>query len=128
MNDVFGSTVNDTYIEGLVDAQDDDEFQRKLDAVMESWQGNPVSSATKLDSFINRFNVNKSSAIRNYMLQPIQEECGLGYPLHSLQMQARVSMLFLTLSGLVQQPLMKQFLPSAQYYTYLLMLRMQHHK
>ena len=88
MNDVFGSKVNDTYIEGLVDAQDDDEFQRKLDAVMESWQGNPVSSTTKLDSFIIWFNVNKSSAIRNYMLQPIREECGLGC--HSL-----VSMLFL---------------------------------
>ena len=77
MNDVFGSKVN---IEGLVDAQDDDEFQRKLDAVMESWQGKPVSSTTKLDSFINWFNVNKSSAIRNYMLRPIREECGLGCP------------------------------------------------
>ena len=68
------------YIDRLVDAQDDDKLQRKHDAVMESWLGNPVSRNTQMNSFIIWFDVNKLSAIRDYMLWPIQKECGLGCP------------------------------------------------
>ena len=68
------------YIHGLIDAQDDDKLQRKHDAVMELWLGNQVSSTTQMNSFVIWFNVNKLSAIRDYMLWPIQEECGLGCP------------------------------------------------
>ena len=77
---VFGVQVSDMYIDRLVDAQDDDKLQRKHDAVMESWLGNPVSRNTQMNSFIIWFDVNKLSAIRDYMLWPIQKECGLGCP------------------------------------------------
>ena len=72
--------VSDMCIDRLVDAQDDDKLQRKHDAVMESWLGSPVSSTIQMNSFIIWFDVNKLSAIRDYMLWPIQEECGLGCP------------------------------------------------
>ena len=39
-NDVFGSRVGDQYVEGLVDATDDD----FLDALIMSWRNHSVSS------------------------------------------------------------------------------------
>ena len=80
-------------INGFVEAQDDDKLQRKHDGVMESWLGNQVSNTTQMNCFIIWFNVNKLSAIRDYILWPSQEECGLGC-LHEPFTKNTVSMSF----------------------------------
>lgn len=80
LNDVFGVKLGDVFVKGLVDAMDDDDFQKKLDAVIMSWEGYEVSSAANVDGFIQWFKLNKSLVIRDHMLRPIREECGLGCP------------------------------------------------
>lgn len=80
MDDIFGSKVGDTFVEGLVDALDDSDFQVKLDTVITNWRSESVSSSADVEGFINWFNTNKLTVIRDTMLKPIREECGLGSP------------------------------------------------
>jgi hypothetical protein len=79
-DDIFGTKCGDVFIEGLVDASGDDDFQRKLDDVILSWQNCSIPSSANMESFIQWFMTNKSHIIRDSMLKPIREECGLGCP------------------------------------------------
>ena len=64
----------------LVDASGDDDFQRKLDDAIMSWQKYSVPSAAKMTSFVQWFVTNKSHVICDSMLKPVREECRLGCP------------------------------------------------
>ena len=79
LDDIFGAKLGSVLVEGLVDASDDTDFQNKLDVVL-SWQHMSVPSSCNLQAFIDWFLANKSHVIRDNMLRPIREECGLGCP------------------------------------------------
>lgn len=65
-------------VEGLVDASDDTDFKNKLDDMVLSWQHMSIPSLCNLQVFIDWFLANKLHVIRDNMLRPIREECGLG--------------------------------------------------
>ena len=80
LDDIFGAKLEGVFIEGLVDASGDDDFQRKLDDVITSWQSYSVPSSANMTSFVQWFVTNKSHVICDSMLKPVREECGLGCP------------------------------------------------
>ena len=84
LNGIFGTTVGDTYTEGLVDAMDDADFQNKLDLLIKSWQ-------QYLEGFVCWFKAHKSHAIQSCMLRSVREECGLGSPPHAFTTNASES-------------------------------------
>ena len=80
MTYIFGVKIGDVFVEGLVDAMDDDGFQKKLNTVTVAWEDHAVSSTADVNGFIKWFKLNKSLVVRDHMLRPIREECGLGCP------------------------------------------------
>ena len=80
LDDIFGRRLGSIFEEGLVDASDDDDFQMKLDALLEKWRNLGMSSSADVERFLQYFVVNKVAVIRNTMLRPIRLDCGLGNP------------------------------------------------
>ena len=78
LDDVFGKKLGSVFVEGIVDASDDSDFQNKLDAVTQVWHSCSLPSTANLERFI--FMVSKASVIRDTMLHCVREECGLGCP------------------------------------------------
>ena len=78
--DIFGRQIGDTFVEGLVDALDDAEFQTKLDSYVKAWQEIAVPSSADMSSFVQWFLRNKVGVLHNTMLRSVREECGLGNP------------------------------------------------
>ena len=72
--------MGNVFIEGLVDALGDADFQGKLDDVTASWHDCSLPSAANMDGFVEWFVANKSHVIHDSMLKPVWEECGLGLP------------------------------------------------
>ncbi len=66
--------------EGLVDSSDNDDYQSKLDSLVQAWTSAEVSSLADVEGFVKWFLTNKADAIRDTMLRPIRVECGLGNP------------------------------------------------
>ena len=73
---MFGKSVGSTFVEGLMHAEDEEDFQQKVDSLILKW-----SAAADCASFITWFTKNKVNVIRRSMLKPIREEAGLGNPL-----------------------------------------------
>lgn len=80
LDDIFGRRLGTIFEEGLVDASDDDDFQKKLDALLEKWHNLDMSSSADVERFLQYFVGNKVAVIRNTMLRPIRLDCGLGNP------------------------------------------------
>lgn len=80
LDDIFGRRVGTAFEEGLVDSLDNDQFQSNLDALLVKWHNLESSSNADIECFLDWFRVNKVSVIRDTMLRPIREECGLGNP------------------------------------------------
>ena len=80
LDDIFGAKLGGVFIEDLVDASGDNNFQRKLDDAITSWQNYSIVSSANMTSFVQWFVTNKSCVTRDSMLKPVREECGLGYP------------------------------------------------
>ena len=68
------------YEEGLVDASDINDFQAKVELLLTKWRDHDLSSSADMESFIQWFVANKVDVIKNSMLRPIWEDCGLGNP------------------------------------------------
>ena len=80
LDDIFGHHLGTIFEEGLVDVSDDDDFQKKLDALIEKWRNMDMSSSANMERFLQYFVGNKVPVIRNTMLRPIRLDCGLGNP------------------------------------------------
>ena len=80
VDDIFGHRVGTVFQEGLVDSFDNDDYQCKLDALIKEWQTTQMPSSAHIQKFVEWFLSNKADAIRDTMLRPIREECGLGTP------------------------------------------------
>ena len=63
LNDIFGIKIGDLFVEGIVDAMDDDDFQKKLDTVIAAWEDHAVSSTADVNGFIRWFKLNKSLVV-----------------------------------------------------------------
>ena len=64
----------------MVDFSDNDDFQSKLEPLLIKWENLETSISSNLNDFIQYFVSNKVDVVRDTMLQPIREECGLGNP------------------------------------------------
>ena len=80
LDDIFGKRIGSTFVEGIVDASDDSDFQSKLENCLRSWRSFEVTSTCNLQKFIDYLVDSKASVIRDTMLRPIRVECGLGCP------------------------------------------------
>ena len=80
LDDIFGKRLGGTFVEGIVDASDDADFQSKLENCLRSWRNFEVTSTCNLQKFIDYLVNNKASVIRDTMLCPVRMECGLGCP------------------------------------------------
>ena len=80
LNDIFGQRLGTVFQEGLVDCVDNDDFENKLEVVVESWRSSSMSSGSDIEKFIDWFMSRKVEVIRNTMLRSIREESGLGNP------------------------------------------------
>lgn len=67
LDNVFGKRIDDTFVEGIVDATDDEDFQEKLSSVKESWRSLGTTSSCNLEKLINYFNENKVSVLHDTM-------------------------------------------------------------
>ena len=80
IDEVFGKNVGDVFVEGLIDAPNDIDFQHKLEALAQSWRSCQMQSSANLEGFLEYFMANKVPVIHNTMLRSVREECGLGCP------------------------------------------------
>ena len=82
LDDVFGKKIGTLYIEGLVDADDTDDFDAKLESLLTKWKSHEVATTSMSDiyKFVDWFQSYKVSVIRNSMIKGVREECGLGSP------------------------------------------------
>ena len=80
LDDVFGKKLGSVFVEGIVDASDDSDFQNKLDAVTQAWCSCSLPSTANLERFIDYLMASKASVIHDTMLHCVREECGLGCP------------------------------------------------
>ena len=78
LDDVFGKKLGTVFVEGILDASHDCDFQNKLDAVTQAWRSCSLPSTANLERFIDYLMVNKASVIQDTMLRSVREECGLG--------------------------------------------------
>ena len=80
LNDTFGNKLGSVYVNGLVDADDTEDFDIKVKNLISKWRGLQCTSTSDMEGFINWFQTFKVPVIRNSMIQPVREECGLGSP------------------------------------------------
>jgi len=81
LGDVFGKTLGNVLVEGIVDASPDQDFQNKLEDLTQSWCNCDVPSAANVEKLIEYFTTKKAPLIRDTMLRSVPEECGLVCPL-----------------------------------------------
>ena len=76
LDDIFGKRIGTTFYEGLVDANNEVEFEDKLNALLCKWKKDEDEDEVFFDWFLK----NKVNVIKNSMLRPVCEEAGLGSP------------------------------------------------
>ena len=80
LHDSFGQRLGPTFQEGLVDSTDNDDYENKLEHLVQSWMNSEMPSIADISKFIQWFMTHKAGVIENSMLHPVREECGLGNP------------------------------------------------
>ena len=80
LDDILGKKAGTTYIKGLVDARDSNDFGEKLEALVQKWRSVSQSSSSDVETFVAWFKKHKAQVIIESMLSSIREECGLGLP------------------------------------------------
>ena len=75
--DIFGQQQGTTFEEGLVDSEDENEFQLRLDTLQSVWKERHGEKGLQFDSwFVNH----KAKLVKNKMLRPVRIRAGLGNP------------------------------------------------
>ena len=79
LSDIFGCTQGDTFSEGLVDSNSDEEFDEKLCLLKERWQ--QLEAAHNIESSVyDWFLQYKALVMKTTMIKSIREEACLGLP------------------------------------------------
>ena len=79
LDDIFGQQQGNTFLEGLVDSENEDDFELKLDVLQKRWADIEVRHNTK-QGFFSWFLKNKVEIMKNTMLKNIRQDAGLGSP------------------------------------------------
>ena len=90
--DIFGKQVGTTYFEGLVDAENEDVFYKKLEEMRKLWEAKEKESSDCIPGFYPWFCEHKVDSIVSGMLKPVREEAGLGSPPSSFTTNANESL------------------------------------
>ena len=69
IDDIFSHRLGDVFVEGLVDSENDSDFQEKVDNVVTSWRELPSPSSADMEGFISWFLSHKVHTIRDSMLK-----------------------------------------------------------
>ena len=75
--DVFGITLGSVFVEGIVDASSDQDFQNKLEDLTQSWRDCDVPSAANVERFMEYFMAKEAPLIHDTLLRSVWEECGV---------------------------------------------------
>ena len=73
LGDIFGSKVDDTYFEGLIDAEGSEEFVDKLKILKQKWE-------TQCAGFFEWFSVYEAEVFCTSMIASVRTLAGLGKP------------------------------------------------
>ena len=79
LDDIFGKTCDGILIERIMDTSEND-FDAKVQSLVQSWRSHAVPSGAKVDRFIDYFVEKKAHIIRETMIRSVREGCGLGCP------------------------------------------------
>ena len=77
--EIFGGQRGTTYVEGLVDASSDKDFDRMLSNLEDVWNKREEQFSS-LPQFFSFFKTYKSSIFKESMIKPVREKAGLGSP------------------------------------------------
>lgn len=78
LNDILSVKIGTTYVEGLADASDINDFDIKVGKLVTTWRNLEITSTGDMDRFIHWFEVHKAPVIRRSMLRDIGEKGSLG--------------------------------------------------
>ena len=79
INDIFGMRTESSFYEGLVDAPNEDVFDRKLEGLQNKWLKHE-DYRSSLETFSLWFLSHKARIMKETMIRPRREEAGLGSP------------------------------------------------
>ena len=77
MADIFGLQEGARFEEGIVDSEDEEEFQARLETLSNVWS---ERLGVKSLEFYRWFLKNKADVMRKKMLAPVRQQAGLGKP------------------------------------------------
>ena len=75
LTNTFGNQVESVYVNGLTQM-----ISMQRWSVISKWRNCNVTSTSNMEGFITWFTTYKVPVIRNSMIRPVREECGLGSP------------------------------------------------
>ena len=78
LDDILGKKVGTVFIEGLVDENDTNDFDAKLESL-------DTASTSDMEGFLQWFQTYKAPVMWSSMIVQVREECGLGSPPAALQ-------------------------------------------
>ena len=78
--DIFGKQTGSQQIEGLIDSEDDKEFELGLEILSKKWEQMELHGGQPLKSFARWFHQYKSTLVKSSMLKSVRRKGGLGDP------------------------------------------------
>ena len=80
LGDIFGKQVGAQYIEGLIDAENDQEYENGLQSLIRKWKALDANEDGPVCSFTGWFVQYKNAAVKEGLLRPNRQRAGLGDP------------------------------------------------
>ena len=77
LGEIFGRQMEHWHIDGLVDAESEEEFHDGLKTLCQKWEQFDSSQSGPMHSFTKWFNTYTCDTIKQTMLRPIQREAEL---------------------------------------------------
>ena len=82
ISDIFGKQVSSEHVEGLIDSNEEQQFEEGLQALSTKWESFDTASRGNgpMHSFVVWFQKYKADLIKKKMLKPVRSGAGLGDP------------------------------------------------
>ena len=91
LGDIFGRMVDMKQFDGLVDAEDEEEYENGVQSLCEKWENYDSSENGPIHLFCRWLKTYKSNTIKQSMLRSKRRQCGLGDPPSSFTTNASES-------------------------------------
>ena len=79
VSDIFGQQIGSRYVEGLIDSESDEEFEKGYN-ISQKWKGMDSKEGGPMHMFVTWFRRHKYSVIKKTMLKSVRRNAGLGDP------------------------------------------------